>query len=68
MLVLLMVHGVGKDSVTLLALDPWKIEHIRPAHLEDNVCYVSTGTSSWRVESSFEDLIIKINKARMEGK
>lgn len=65
MLVLLRVQNVGIEG-DIIAVDPWRIEYIRPAHLEENVCYLNSGGVSWRVEESFDQLVAKINKARKE--
>lgn len=68
MLVVLTVHNVGSDSSMTIAVDPWKVQYIRPVYMEQDTCYLNIGDTTWRVDSSFEDLVTRINNARMGGK
>ena len=66
MLVLVTVQTVSMGKV-MIAIDPWKVEQISPAPFEDNMCNLTLSTHNLRVESSFEDLVTKINNARKES-
>lgn len=68
MLVLIKVHNIGSETLMTIAVDPWKVEYIRPAYMEDDVCYLNCGGIGWRVGESFEDVIRKINDARKGDK
>lgn len=67
MLVLISIQTVALGKMTV-AIDPWKVEQISPAPFEDNMCNVTISNHNLRVESSFEDLVNKINTARKENK
>ena len=66
MLVVLTVHNVGSDSFMTIAVDPWKVQYIRPVYMEEDTCYLNVGDTTWRVNSSFEDLVNNLNAARKE--
>lgn len=68
MLVTLEVQTPMAGGNMKIAVDPWKVEHIRPLPMEPNVCYLIIAQTNWRVNSSFEDLVAKINNARLGGK
>jgi hypothetical protein len=65
MLIILEVQTVAVGSVKI-AIDPGKVACIRPAPMEPDVSYLEINETNWRVNSSFEDLVDKINKARKE--
>lgn len=67
MLVLISIQTVALGKMTV-AIDPWKVEQISPAPFEENICNVNMSSHHLRVESSFEDLVTRINNARMGGK
>ncbi len=66
MLVLLSIQTVALGKMTV-AIDPWKVEQISPAPFEQNICNVNMSGHNLRVESSFEELVTKINNARKES-
>ena len=65
MLVMIRVENMATEVLTI-AIDPWKVERISPAIGEKNMSYLTltSSTQSWRVKSSFEDLVNIINTAR----
>lgn len=69
MLVMINIENVAMETITI-AIDPWRVERIGPALGEENMSYLTlaSSTHSWRVKSSFEDLVTKINNARSGGK
>lgn len=69
MLITIQIENVAMEIITI-AIDPWRVERISPALGEESMSYLilASSTHSWRVRSSFEDLVIKINNARMGGK
>ena len=68
MLVVLTVYLVGSDSFMTIAVDPWNVQYIRPVYMEQDTCYLNIGDTTWRVNSSFEDLVNNVNAARKGGK
>ena len=68
MLVVLTVYLVGSDSFMTIAVDPWNVQYIRPVYMEQDTCYLNIGDTTWRVKSSFEDLVNNVNAARKGGK
>ena len=67
MLVTIRVNSLG-NTATDIAIDPWKVQYIRPVFMEENTCYLSIGETTWRVDSSFESLVNIINTARAGSK
>lgn len=67
MLVFISIQTVALGKMTV-AIDPWKVEQISPSPFEESMCNVNLSGQYLRVESTFEDLVTKINNARMGGK
>ena len=63
MLISIQVNSLGNPKMQI-AIDPWKVDSIRPVFMEENTCYLTIGENTWRVNSSFEDLVNIINTAR----
>lgn len=66
MLVLLDIFDPVARGVITIAIDPKSIQAVKPAAEDTTMCLVYMGEKVWRVNSSFGELVNKINSARKE--
>lgn len=64
MFVMLRVRNVGANVTMDIAVNPLKVEYVRPAYMEEDCCYISLTDTNFRIEESFEAVVDKLQKAK----